>query len=116
MQTANKTGQKLASIAALMYLVNLLLLPGITLGGLIWMRSRYAASSPPLAVYHLRLAINASLIAILIIAGEVPYSGCCFLTAQRASAWCCCTPSPAIRFVFYGEFLSGQSHEREIPE
>lgn len=69
MQTANKTGQKLASIAALMYLVNLLLLPGIALGGLIWMRSRYAGNSPPLAVYHLRLAINASLIAILIIAG-----------------------------------------------
>lgn len=69
MQKAQNNGHQLASIAAMMYLVNLLLLPGIALGALIWMRSRYAASSPPLAVYHLRLAINASLIAILIIAG-----------------------------------------------
>ncbi len=69
MQTIRNTGQQLASTAALLYLVNLLLLPGIALGGLIWLRSRHADNNTPLASYHLRLAFNASLIAMCIIAG-----------------------------------------------
>lgn len=69
MQPAKNSGEQLASFGALLYLVHLLALPGIALGVLVWLNCRSTQSNSLLARYHLRLALNGSLIATCIIAG-----------------------------------------------
>ena len=59
-QDAPSPGQSLATIAEVLYLANLLLLPGLAFVGLliIWWRTR--ASAAPLAASHLAQTISAS--------------------------------------------------------
>lgn len=53
-------GQSLAIWAESLYLVNLLLAPGLAFAALLWLYSK-RASAPPLAQCHLRQAFSASL-------------------------------------------------------
>ncbi|MDD5330816.1 MAG: hypothetical protein PHX38_12510 [Sulfuricella sp.] len=54
-------GQALAIWAETLYLVNLLLAPGLAFLALLWLYLRRPPATPPLAVCHLRQAISASL-------------------------------------------------------
>ncbi|WP_126452184.1 hypothetical protein [Sulfuriflexus mobilis] len=56
-----KPGQGLATVAELLYLFNLLLLPGIAFIILLLVYMRYRNTSPPLAVCHLRQTVSASI-------------------------------------------------------
>jgi uncharacterized Tic20 family protein len=66
-------GQALATLAEALYLVNLLLVPGVAFALLLWLYWRHAGSAPPLARCHLRNTISASLWAgvLLIVANGV---------------------------------------------
>lgn len=54
-------GQSLAVAAEVLYLVNLLLLPGLAFLGLAWLYLRQRHAAPPLARSHLRQTFFASL-------------------------------------------------------
>lgn len=54
-------GQELAIAAESLYLVNLLLLPGLAFLALLWLYFRHGATAPPLARGHLRQTLSASL-------------------------------------------------------
>ncbi len=56
-------GQGLAIAAESLYLINLLLLPGLGFLLLLWLYFRYRNSAPPLALGHLRQTVSASLCA-----------------------------------------------------
>lgn len=60
-------GQRLAVLAESLYLVNLLLLPGVAFGALIWLVRRHARGAPALARQHLYQALSASLWAGLLL-------------------------------------------------
>lgn len=55
------TGKDLAVLAESLYLINLLLLPGIAFGILIWLYRRRYDNAPPLARCHLEQALVASI-------------------------------------------------------
>jgi uncharacterized Tic20 family protein len=57
----NVPGQGLAVVAEVLYLVNLLLLPGIAFGVLVMVYIRKIAQAPALAACHLRQTLSASL-------------------------------------------------------
>nr|MBS0020431.1 hypothetical protein [Gammaproteobacteria bacterium] len=63
-------GQRLAIIAETLYLINLLLLPGLAFLALVALYFRTIANAPPLAACHLRQTLSASLWAggILVVA------------------------------------------------
>jgi hypothetical protein len=54
-------GSTLATIAEALYLLNLLLLPGIAFGLLLWLYRKHVRNAPPLARCHLRQTLSASL-------------------------------------------------------
>jgi len=54
-------GQGLAIAAESLYLVNLLLLPGLAFLALLWLYWRHHSAAPPLARHHLRQTLSASL-------------------------------------------------------
>ena len=54
-------GQGLAIAAESLYLVNLLLLPGLAFLALLWLYFRHRDDMPPLALGHLRQTLSASL-------------------------------------------------------
>lgn len=54
-------GQGLAVAAESLYLVNLLLLPGLAFLALLWLYFRHRDDMPPLALGHLRQTLSASL-------------------------------------------------------
>lgn len=54
-------GQGIAVAAEALYLVNLLLLPGLGFLGLLWLYGRCRDDAPPLAQGHLRQTLSASL-------------------------------------------------------
>lgn len=54
-------GQGLAIAAESLYLVNLLLLPGLAFLALLWLYFRHRDDAPPLARGHLRQTLSASL-------------------------------------------------------
>ena len=66
-------GQTLATVAEALYLVNLLLVPGVAFALLLWLYRRHARSAPPLARCHLRNTVSASLWAgvLLVVANAV---------------------------------------------
>jgi hypothetical protein len=65
-------GLGLAVTAEALYLVNLLLLPGIAFIALVWLYLRYRATAAPLAANHLRQTLVASLCAgVLLIAANL---------------------------------------------
>jgi uncharacterized Tic20 family protein len=53
-------GQSLAIWAESLYLVNLLLVPGLAFLALLWLHFKRSPNTPPLAVCHLRQTISAS--------------------------------------------------------
>lgn len=54
-------GQGMATVAEVLYLLNLLLLPGIAFLVLLFVYLRYQSSAAPLAVCHLRQVFSASI-------------------------------------------------------
>lgn len=60
-QESEVPGQPLAIWAETLYLVNLLLMPGLAFIGLLWLYYRRKAGTPLLALCHLRQAISASI-------------------------------------------------------
>ena len=54
-------GQRLAVAAEALYLVNLMLLPGVAFLALLWLYFRQTAATPPLAVCHLRQTVSATI-------------------------------------------------------
>ncbi|HPF59552.1 MAG TPA: hypothetical protein P5149_09745 [Candidatus Competibacteraceae bacterium] len=54
-------GQGVAVAAESLYLINLLLLPGLAFLALLWLYQRHRATAPPLARQHLRQTLSASL-------------------------------------------------------
>jgi uncharacterized Tic20 family protein len=66
-------GQNLAIWAETLYLVNLLLAPGVAFLALLWLYNGRKADTPPLALCHLRQAIRASIWAggLLVIANAL---------------------------------------------
>ncbi|MCF7993766.1 MAG: hypothetical protein K9L88_02870 [Chromatiaceae bacterium] len=60
-------GQGLAVLAVSLYLANLLVLPGIAFGALVWLELRRHRSAPPLARQHLAQSLAASLWAGLLL-------------------------------------------------
>ena len=66
-------GQSLAVMAEVLYLTNLLLLPGLAFLALLFVYRRQIKQAPPLAVCHLRQTLSASIWAgiILVIANLV---------------------------------------------
>lgn len=71
MSSAKPPGQSLAILAAALYLVNLLLLPGLAFLGLLWLYWRHQQDAPPLARHHLRQSLFASLAAGILLIGGV---------------------------------------------
>ena len=59
--TEEKAGQNLAVLAEALFLINLLLAPGIAFAILLWLWLRYKDSAPPLARRHLKQATFVSL-------------------------------------------------------
>jgi len=62
-----KAGQNLAVLAEALYLINLLLLPGIAFALLLGLWVKYKGSAPPLARQHLKQATFVSLVGGLLI-------------------------------------------------
>ncbi len=62
-------GQSLAVLAQSLYLINLLVAPGLAFVALLWLWRRHRHSAPPLARLHLRQALWVSVVAGLLIAG-----------------------------------------------
>ncbi|TAK99818.1 MAG: hypothetical protein EPO09_00570 [Aquabacterium sp.] len=60
-------GQRLAVIAESLYLANLLVLPGIAFGVLLWLWLQHKDSAPPLARQHLLQALWASVVSGVLI-------------------------------------------------
>jgi uncharacterized Tic20 family protein len=58
---ADDSGETLATIAESLYLINLLLLPGLAFLGLLWLYFKHRHHAPPLARCHLRQTWQASL-------------------------------------------------------
>jgi uncharacterized Tic20 family protein len=54
-------GQGIATAAEVLYLVNLLLLPGVAFGALLWLWWRHRRGAPALARCHLAQTMSASL-------------------------------------------------------
>ena len=59
--TEEKAGQNLAVLTEALFLINLLLAPGIAFAILLWLWLRYKDSAPPLARQHLKQATFVSL-------------------------------------------------------
>lgn len=62
-----KAGQNLAVLAEALYLINLLLLPGLAFALLLGLWLKYKGSAPPLARQHLKQATYVSLVGGLLI-------------------------------------------------
>ncbi|MGA9961583.1 MAG: hypothetical protein WBP66_04485, partial [Azonexus sp.] len=62
-----KAGQNLAVLAEALYLINLLLLPGLAFAGLLALWLKNKDSAPPLARQHLRQTTFVSLVGGLLI-------------------------------------------------
>jgi hypothetical protein len=60
-QAEKDNGQSLASIAEALYLMNLLLFPGLAFLVLLYLYYKYRNSAPPLARCHLRQTVSASI-------------------------------------------------------
>ncbi len=60
-------GYTLAMLAESLYLINLLLLPGLAFVILVWLYFKYASNAPPLASDHLRQTFSASIWAGLLL-------------------------------------------------
>ncbi len=67
--TQDDRGQSLAVWAQSLYLINLLLAPGLAFVALLWLWRRHRNSAPPLARQHLRQALWVSVVAGVLIAG-----------------------------------------------
>jgi uncharacterized Tic20 family protein len=73
---ASVPGQALATAAEALYLINLLLLPGLAFLLLLWLYRRHARTAPPLARCHLRQTVSASLWAgVLLVAANLVIIG-----------------------------------------
>lgn len=62
-------GRDLAVAAEVLYLLNLLFLPGVAFAALVWLRHRYVRTAPPLAVCHLGQTLCGSIFAGIILIG-----------------------------------------------
>jgi uncharacterized Tic20 family protein len=110
-----KAGQNLAVLAEALYLINLLLLPGLAFAGLfaLWLKNR--DSAPPLARQHLRQTTFVSLIGGFLI---VTLSGLVLALGGLDWAWTwvvlvlyfTCIHSTLVLFGMYGliKAMSGQ--------
>lgn len=67
--TVGDNGQSLAVWAQSLYLINLLVAPGLGFAALVWLWRRHRDSAPPLARQHLRQALWVSVVAGVLIAG-----------------------------------------------
>ncbi len=65
--TEEKAGQNLAVLAEALFLINLLLAPGIGFAILLWLWLRHKDSAPPLARQHLKQTTFVSLVGGLLI-------------------------------------------------
>jgi len=77
-------GQSLAVLAASLYLVNLLLAPGLAFCALVWLWWRHKDSAPPLARQHLHQATMVSMVGGVLI---VCLSGAWVALGGLDSAW-----------------------------
>ena len=66
---SDDSGQSLAVWAQSLYLINLLLAPGLAFVALLWLWRRHRNSAPPLARQHLHQALWVSVVAGVLIAG-----------------------------------------------
>lgn len=71
MYSARQPGQTLAIVAESLYLLNLLLIPGLAFLGLLWLYGRHRHHAPLLARNHLQQALCASVAAGLLLIGGV---------------------------------------------
>ncbi|MCP5196206.1 MAG: hypothetical protein H6974_05415 [Gammaproteobacteria bacterium] len=60
-EAPSSPGQGWAVAAESLYLINLLLLPGLAFLVLLWLYRRHRVTAPPLARHHLRQTLSASL-------------------------------------------------------
>jgi len=75
---APQPGQSLAVWAQLLYLANLLILPGVAFAMLFWLWLRHRRSAPSLARCHLRQTVVASLwagVLLVLVSGVLLYAG-----------------------------------------
>jgi uncharacterized Tic20 family protein len=110
-----KDGQNLAVLAEALFLINLLLLPGLAFAGLLALWLKYKDSAPPLARQHLKQATFVSLIGGFLI---VTLSGLILVLGGLDWAWTwvvlvlyfTCIHSTLVLFGMYGliKAMSGQ--------
>ncbi|MGB7501196.1 MAG: hypothetical protein WBM25_02255 [Azonexus sp.] len=113
--TEEKAGQNLAVLAEALYLINLLLLPGIAFAALLWLWLANKDSAPPLARQHLRQTSFVSLVGGFLI---VTLSGLVLAFGGLDWAWTwvvlilyfTCIHSTLVLFGMYGliKAMSGQ--------
>ncbi|MGB8545565.1 MAG: hypothetical protein WCD32_09605 [Azonexus sp.] len=110
-----KAGQNLAVLAEALYLINLLLLPGLAFAGLLALWLKNKDSAPPLARQHLRQTTFVSLVGGLLI---VTLSGLILALGGLDWAWTwvvlvlyfTCIHSTLVLFGMYGliKAMAGQ--------
>ena len=110
-----KAGQNLAVLAEALYLINLLLLPGLAFAGLLALWLKNKDSAPPLACQHLRQTTFVSLVGGFLI---VTLSGLILALGGLDWAWTwvvlvlyfTCIHSTLVLFGMYGliKAMSGQ--------
>ena len=110
-----KAGQNLAVLAEALYLINLLLLPGLAFAGLVALWLKNKDSAPPLARQHLRQTTFVSLVGGFLI---VTLSGLILALGGLDWAWTwvvlvlyfTCIHSTLVLFGMYGliKAMSGQ--------
>lgn len=110
-----KAGQSLAVLAEALYLINLLLLPGLAFAGLLALWLKNKGSAPPLARQHLRQTTFVSLVGGFLI---VTLSGLILALGGLDWAWTwvvlvlyfTCIHSTLVLFGMYGliKAMSGQ--------
>jgi uncharacterized Tic20 family protein len=110
-----KAGQNLAVLAEALYLINLLLLPGLAFAGLVALWLKNKDSAPPLARQHLRQTTFVSLVGGFLI---VTLSGLILTLGGLDWAWTwvvlvlyfTCIHSTLVLFGMYGliKAMSGQ--------
>ncbi len=114
--TEEKAGQSLAVLAEALFLINLLLAPGIAFAILIWLWLRNKDSAPPLARQHLKQAtfvslwgglLIVSLIAVFILVGGLTHE----YTWVAVILYFTCIHSTLVLFGMYGliKALAGQT-------
>ena len=114
--TEEKAGQNLAVLAEALFLINLLLAPGIAFAILLWLWLRYKGSAPPLARQHLKQAtfvslwgglLIVSLTALFILVGGLHWE----YTWVAVILYFTCIHSTLVLFGMYGliKALAGQT-------